>query len=184
VATPLIFKFPLKTDIGIIVLAEQFLNFPDFQIYEKSFQRFLKFSQQTKGLFIQTFSLNLPFFDFLTRFSIDDFYKEELKLRKAFSYPPFSELVSFTKSHRNNQVAKNELLKFKGLLEKLFETKKIDISQCELIGPNPAFIPKIKNQFYWQIILKIKKDNQMIKNLIYPFIPSSFTVDVNPESLV
>ena len=184
VATPLILKFPLKTDIGIIVLAEQFLNFPDFQIYEKSFQRFFKFSQQTRRLFIQTFSPNLPFFNFLVNFSIDDFYKEELKLRKIFSYPPFSELVTFIKNHRNNRAAKNELLKFKNLLEKLFERKKINISQCELIGPNPAFIPKIRNQFYWQLILKIKKNNQMIKNLTYPFIPSSFTVDVNPESLV
>ena len=180
IATPLILKFPFKADFGIVVSAEQFLNFPEFQIYEKNIQRFLKFSEKTKKLFVQTTDKKNRFFGFWEKSSIEKFYEEELNYRKNFSYPPFGELIKIVNADTNEQRNKENLTDF------IKEFKKIAINKenYEILGPNPCFIPKIKNKFCWNIVVKIKRNPETIKKDLFQTISDDFIVDVGPETLL
>jgi len=180
IATPLILKFSFKADFGIIVSAEQFLNFPEFQIYEKNIQRFLKFGKNVKNFFIQTQNKDNPFFEVWKKSSIEKFYEEELEHRKKFSYPPLAELVKII----NMDI--NELRNKQNLNDFIKELKKIAINNedYEILGPNPCFTPKIKNKFCWNVVIKIKKNSEITKKDLFKTIPDNFIVDVEPETLL
>lgn len=180
IATPLILKFPFKADFGIIVSAEQFLNFPEFQIYEKNIQRFLKFGQKIKSLFIQTLDEKNPFFDFWQKSSIEKFYEQESDYRKKFSYPPFGELVKIINTDINELRNKQNLNDF----VKEFKKTTANRENYEILGPNPCFLTKIKNKFCWNVVIKIKKNPEIIKKELFKTIPENFIVDVDPETLL
>jgi len=184
IATPLILKFSITADFGIIVSAEQFLNFPEFQIYEKNIQRFFKFKKRVKNLFVQSRDIKNSFFEIWEKSELNKFYEQEINYRKKFSYPPFTDLIRFINFNEDEIHNKNTINEFIKNAENLFNKKQIDKNSYEFIGPNPCFIPKIKNRFCFDTILKVKKDSEKIKNQVFNLIPDSMKVDVDPKTLL
>ena len=54
--------------------------------------------------------------------------------------------------------------------------------KIKIIGPSPAFIEKQKNIYCYNVILKISPE---IKNEeILKFVPSSWSIDIDPKSIL
>ena len=144
--------FPKLSFVGIL-LADVGLNIPDFRSNERVFQLIAQVSgragrrKDLKGeVLIQTYNPEHPVFKHALAHSYSTFADEELEERKIFGYPPFSRLASLRvqapdKSHVDFAcrwvVQKTEHLK------KNFP----DYEELEILGPMPAPIQKIKNQF-------------------------------------
>ncbi len=144
--------FPKLSFVGIL-LADVGLNIPDFRSNERVFQLLAQVSgragrrKDLKGeVLIQTYNPGHPVFKHALSHDYSAFADEELEERKVFGYPPFSRLASLRvqspdKSHvdfacqwvmQKAQQLKNNVTEYQDL---------------EILGPMPAPIQKIKNQF-------------------------------------
>ncbi|OWK26985.1 MAG: hypothetical protein US76_02040 [Parcubacteria group bacterium GW2011_GWA2_38_13b] len=189
-------------DLLGIINSDAMLNMPDFRSGERTLQMIISLLGKVKNnrkVIYQTYSPDHYAIKYALQNDYENFYKEELKLRKLFNYPPFSQIIKLAFSHKNKQVAEQEA---KRLYEKLAvyksqndEQKNITthtqhtykpeiIDMSSVIGPVPAFIPKRKDKYLWNIILKIPPENQESKNKILQLIPPNWEIDVDPENLL
>ncbi len=79
----------------------------------------------------------------------EGFYKEEIKYRERLAYPPFFVLASIMIKHRDHAYAS----KMANLLRRSLDTANAD-KTARILGPAPASLSRLKNEFRLQIILK------------------------------
>ncbi|MFA6939358.1 MAG: primosomal protein N' [Clostridiaceae bacterium] len=184
------FDFRNVTLVGIIA-ADLSLNLPDFRSAERTFQLITQVSGRSgRGdkegrVIVQTYTPEHYSIETAAADDYDKFYDEEIKLRSAMNYPPFSDILLINFSSRDEKEVIDNINK----LYQLLNEKKYDL---EILGPSPSGISKIKDNYRWRIILKGQIHNktaQEIKNLIYnnfKQLSKSFKIslDINPNSFV
>jgi primosomal protein N' (replication factor Y) len=82
----------------------------------------------------------------------ETFYREEVARRRPHGYPPFRSLLHLLLSSRDElavQEAAQELAQLVELVPGFSE----DPEGTEVLGPAPAPIARIKDQFRWQLLL-------------------------------
>ena len=107
ISTSLIFSylFEGEFDLTVFVSFNSQLALPDFRFEEKLRRQIENLSFLTKEEFIlQNYSLKK---DVLSAFS-EEFYKEALKKREEYFYPPFSKLIKLTFKDKNQKKAREE----------------------------------------------------------------------------
>lgn len=178
ITTQVILKYPeIKSKLTGIILSDHILNFPDYKSTENFIQILFKLKSLSKKTIIQTYKKESNIFQYLENENFEEFFNKELKQRKKFFYPPFSEIAKLTYSNKSKFIGEEKVRKTEKIIKKIFPEKQI-------LGPAPAFIPRIKNQYIWNIILKIKeKDKETLKGIIQNF-PVNWEIDINPENLL
>lgn len=155
--------FPKVTLVGVIS-ADIGLNLPDFRACERTFSLLTQVAGRAgrgdKGgkVVIQTFN---PEHYSVTASQYHDykrFYKEEIKTREKIGFPPFSHLVNITLRSKKKSKAAEVADKLAGMLEDNIEEERI-----ELLGPAPAPLSKIKGKYRFNVILKSKQIDDIIK---------------------
>ena len=53
--------------------------------------------------------------------------------------------------------------------------------EMELLGPSPAFVAKIRNQYQWQIVLRTTQMEDVLTGLPHR---QGWVVDIDPESML
>lgn len=183
-----------KVKLVLILGIDNQLNFPDFRASERVYQtltqvagRAGRYSQDGKVL-IQTLNPDNSLFKIVKNHNFDQFYKDELEIRKLCDCPPFTRLVMlhFTSRFQDkliSHVTGHALDLIRSLIRNHF-------SDVSLLGPRPAFIEKKSNKFTWSMLLK-SQDLSQLHNLLKSFelnhkSQSSITykIDVDPYSMV
>jgi primosomal protein N' (replication factor Y) len=83
-----------------------------------------------------------------------EFYRKELEQRSELGYPPFNHLILVIFSGRTLKTVTDTARKFAGMLgRKAKAEKRKDI---QILGPAPAPLSRIKNQYRWQLLIKTK----------------------------
>lgn len=192
--------FENVTLVGIIA-ADTTLNLPDFRSPERAFQLVTQVAGRAgRGdyngkVILQTYNPEHYSINFSKNHDYKSFYNTEIALRKEFLYPPFLDLISLLiYGEDNNKVASvarevyNLLVKESSWIEK-------DSLNSYIIGPYPAPLEKIKNNFRWQILIKSKKENMSsLKTLIKRVCIDNkyklkindvkFSIDIDPNSIL
>ncbi len=137
-------------DLIEVLSIDNSLNHLDFRSGEKTFKLLFNLTGLTrKRIIIETQLSKHHVFKALTDNNSGIFYEEELKQRKSLGFPPYNHLCLIKlrgkKESRVEQIS-NELFKILTVRNK---NKKI-----EIISVNPAIPPKLRGNFYWQILLK------------------------------
>jgi len=182
------FDFPGVTLVGVVA-ADTTLNLPDFRAPERTFQLLTQVSGRTargpKGgkVIVQTYHpshysiLAAADHDYIT------FYEKELENRRQLAYPPFSDLIRFLFSSEDEKAVFEAANWFTDLLEPFG-------ASAELMGPAPASLYRIKEQYRVQTILKGKSLTRLapaIRKVIReyhthkPPWPVRLAVDFNPQ---
>lgn len=180
IGTQLLFSLDLATEnisLATIILADPLFNMPEYRSPERLAQIIQKISFLAKETLIQTYNPDFYLFNFLKNNNFDDFITEEIKHRKSLFYPPFSEIIKLTFSHKNLDIAKKETFELKRKIQKA-------IPGIKILGPVPALTPKIKNKYFWHLIIKIRPDTSVEKKTIQELINPDWSVDVEPLSLL
>jgi len=146
--------FPNVSVVGVIA-ADMSLNSGDFKCAENTFQMLTQVSgragrSSVKGkVFIQTYNPEHYSIEFAKNNDYLSFYEYEISVRKQMMYPPFTNIffVMFTGGDE-----KKIIKALYRLLDIMLKFNKNN--QFEHIGPAPAVISKIKNQYRWKIIAK------------------------------
>jgi primosomal protein N' len=170
IGTELFLKFlKEKIDLIVIISLEQITNFPDFQINEKLRQILKKMSLSGKKILIQKSKTNEINPNILKK--NNEFYEQELKMRKKFLFPPFSEIIKINYKGKNKQEtfkqANNDYLRLKKIIPDILG------NNFKITSPLPAFVPKIINLYLFEIFLRIEinsieiNSNELLPNNEY-----------------
>ncbi len=145
--------------IGVIS-ADSLLYRPDFRSSEKTFQQLSKIInwaniQQSEVelpiVIIQTHSPENYVIQALAQQNYNFFYNSEIEMRKKFNYPPFCKLIKLIYQNSDFKKVEKETNELVDKLKMYFSSSKT----FEVIGPISPMIPKIKEKYRKQIILKI-----------------------------
>jgi primosomal protein N' (replication factor Y) len=148
---------PLVTLVGI-VLAEVGLNLPDYHAAERSFQVLTQVAGRAGRsplggqVILQTYQPENYVIQAASRHDFEGFYLQELELRKALNYPPYSRLIRLEYRHSIESKAESQARTMADLIRAEIFAR--EMRQTSLIGPVPAYYRKVAGQFRWQIILR------------------------------
>ncbi|MCC5911967.1 MAG: primosomal protein N' [Clostridiaceae bacterium] len=188
--------FPNVTLVGIIA-ADSTLNLPDFRASEKTFQLVTQVSGRSgrgkdKGkVILQTYNPDHYSIQAASQHHYHQFYSEEINLRKAFDYPPFTQLININFSGKNEKEVYSISQKIANNIKYILSNKGHSHHDDIIMGPNPAIIAKVNERYRYQILLKSHGvDFLLLKSIVkyllidnrQKTIPSSIilSIDINP----
>ncbi|WP_114749980.1 replication restart helicase PriA [Pleomorphovibrio marinus] len=147
--------FDRVTLVGVMD-ADRMLFFPDFRSGERAFQMITQVAgragrrQMPGTVILQSRRPELAIFDQIIKGDYLNFFLQEMGERKRFFYPPYVKNIKITTRHKEFKVAERASKQLLHLLAAI-EVKKI------LLGPEKALIGKIKNQYLFEILVKLEK---------------------------
>lgn len=154
--------FENVTVVGVIS-ADTSLLLPDFRSSERTFQLLTQVAgragrkDKLGKVFIQTFNPERSAVVFAQTHDYVSFYKEEIEFRRELMYPPFGRLILIQiKSEDEKKVVEHASL-FCDILRGEITRKQWTKSQFDLMGPVVSPVARIRNQFRWQILLKVNR---------------------------
>jgi primosomal protein N' (replication factor Y) len=142
--------FQNVTLVGVIC-ADLSLHFPDFRASERTFQLLSQVAgragrgNQPGEVLIQTFQPEQPLFQLLSEGSA--FYDVETPFRREIHYPPFGHLILLILSHRNEADVANRAEELANRMDQVAKG-------CEVLGPVPASLSRLRKEYRYQILLK------------------------------
>lgn len=148
-------NFPGVKTIGI-VLADSGLNLPDFRASERVFSLIVQVAGRAGrydadgAVYLQTFRPEHPVIRMASLLDMEGFYAQELDLRKAQGFPPFSRLARIVVRSGD----KNACRKVSTDLTALFEDLRDD--DLEVLGPSECPLGMIAGTYRWQVLLRSK----------------------------
>ena len=181
--------FPSVTLVGILD-ADMGLHFPDYRSNERTFQLITQVAGRSgraeeKGkVVLQTFDPGNEVLRFATAYDYEGFYENEISLRNATAFPPFSKIVRVLVTGEDDKKT-IEVLK-----TVFFALEKIYLEQAEkflFFNKMHAPIKRIKNKYRYQVLMRLA-DASVLKE-IYAICADARTRDVlvsveeNPSNL-
>jgi primosomal protein N' (replication factor Y) (superfamily II helicase) len=149
--------FANVTLVGVIS-ADISLNVPDFRAAEKTFQLLTQVAgrsgrgEKPGEVIIQTYNPDHYSITTATKQHYETFAAKELILRKALKYPPDFKIARFVFAHKTEKILKEQTAKAIPILGNLRNT--YPPKQLLILGPVPAPMVKLQNNFRYHIIIK------------------------------
>lgn len=153
--------FPLVTLVGIIN-ADTTLNMPDFRSAERTYSLLSQVSGRAGRssllgeVILQTFNPDNFTLNCVKDNDYMKFYNYEMTNRHKLNYPPYYYITSIKIASKNYEMASKEILKVKRYLDTNLSDNII------ILGPSTAAVFKINNIYRFQIILKYKKEPNLM----------------------
>ena len=146
--------FPNVTLVGVISV-DIGLGMPDMRSAERIFQLITQVAGRSgRGakagkVLIQTYYPEHYALRHAREQDYEGFYAEEIKFRQRLGYPPFFVLASIMIKHRDHPYASKNA----NILRRSLDTANT-ARNARVLGPAPASLSRLKNEFRLQIILK------------------------------
>lgn len=192
-------NFPKLKLVGVI-LADTSLHIPDFRAAERTFSLITQVAGRAGRFFpdgkviVQTYSPENPAIYFACHSQAQKFYSEEVELRKALSFPPFSRLLRLVFRSAVERDAEQCAAEAKKILDAelnaLKERHTAGAEESEILGPSECALSKVASNYRHQILLRGKSIavlQRLASILIYSFrAPQGVFIetDVDPASLL
>lgn len=178
------------TLVGVIS-ADVALNLPDFRAAERTFNLLTQVAGRAgrgpkEGMvIIQTYNPCHYSIVAARDHDYDSFYTKEILLRKELGYPPFNHLLN---------------LRFEGMDEGAVIRGAEDLNRelrlrssefrCQVLGPAPCALVRIRERFRWQILIKGKRPSE-IRSLLQESLSSlsfprtlKIVIDMDPVMML
>jgi primosomal protein N' (replication factor Y) len=156
--------FPKVTLVGVLT-ADTMLHLPDFRSSEKTFQLLTQVSgragrHELPGeVVIQTYTPEHYSIQLASHHNYNEFYQTEMSMRKVHQYPPFFFISLITISHP-------EITKVVAVTERITAYLRANLSEGAIVlGPAASPIPRIKNRYRYQCMIKYKNEPKLKKSL-------------------
>ena len=175
---------PLVTLVGVIT-ADTALNLPDFRAAERTFQLLAQVAgragRRSGGgeVIVQTYTPEHYAIQAAAAHDYHQFYREEVAFRRLTHYPPFSRLIRFVTQSTSQQTVERVAKELDDLLRSELDQRRI--RDWAIIGPAPAFLPRLRDRYRWHILVRLPDPAALLEHLQ---VPSGWTVDVDPVSLL
>jgi primosomal protein N' (replication factor Y) len=175
----------ISTDVGLAI--------PDYRAAERTFQLLTQVAGRSgRGdlpgeVILQSYMFSHYAIQYAKNHDYLGFYMDEMKFRMDYNYPPFSRMIEV-------QVSASEIGDAINTVRKLaLDIHKAASPFCDVIGPAPAVIPRMKNMHRWQLTIRLnplsdpggKRTKAILREIIKPQLFSAksnvkVSVDVDP----
>lgn len=186
--------FPNLTLMGVVD-ADLALSLPDFRASERGLQQIIQVlgrvgrrKGQNAEVVIQTRSPENSIFQNLEEANYLEYSKTQLNRRQSFLYPPYNRIIVFLvrgSSLKNTQIYSERIAFLTRSLSKKWD------KQIETLGPAPAPIEKLRNEYRIQILVKMPPEikhqkfiAQLKEKLETAPTKTRLTVNVDPIDLM
>ena len=149
--------FPSVTLVGILD-ADMSLHFSDYRSGERTFQLLTQVAGRSgraeeKGkVVLQTFDPENEVLRFATAYDYEGFYENEISLRAAMAFPPFSKIVRVLVTGEDDRKTVEALREVYVALEKLYTDNP---EKFLFFNKMRAPIKRIQNKFRYQILMRL-----------------------------
>ncbi len=184
--------FPRVTLVGV-VNADTSLHLPDFRAAERTFQLVTQVAGRTgRGaqggrVLVQTFSPDHPAIRAAVRHDYAMFAQQELPIREALTYPPYSQMVRIIfrgPEQKRTQAAAHALAdQIKAALGSL-------TSPWRMLGPAPAPMPKLRGLLRFHLQVQAT-DGEALRSAVRETLAAApryediqWSVDVDPNDMM
>ncbi|MBQ3475273.1 MAG: primosomal protein N' [Bacilli bacterium] len=179
--------FPLVTLVGVIN-ADTILNLPDFRSCERTYDLLSQVSGRAGRsslpgkVIIQTYNPDNYSIKLSKTHNYEEFYNEEIKIRKKLYYPPYSFIALIKIGGKDFKETINESNKIGDYLRNKVEKEIV-------LGPSVGSVSRINNIYYFEIIIKYRDKQKIIdllneiKSLTENNRKIKVEFDINPNSL-
>ncbi len=189
--------FDRVTLVGVL-LADQMLYSDDFRSYERAFSLLTQVvGRSGRGEFsgkaiIQTLTPESPVFAMAAEQDYINFYNNEIRIRRAMLYPPYSDICVIGFSGGEDEAVKRATVTFLSTLKETAKEKYSDLP-LRVLGPSPASIMRIKGRVRYKIIMKCRRSarlREMLDKLLREAGTSreykdiQIFVDINPDNVL
>ncbi|PYI54351.1 primosomal protein N' [Paenibacillus flagellatus] len=200
--------FPDVTLVGVIA-ADTVLHLPDFRAAEKTFQLLTQVAGRAGRhrlpgeVFIQTYTPDHYSIEHASRHDYGAFIATELDSRRQRGYPPYCELVLVTFSHEQVAMVVRAAESFATRLKEKWQRMRTEFDSVsgagaedryfEVYGPVASPIPRIKDRYRFQCMVKYRGDvdvSGMLTETAAAFDETvrqeklHISIDVNPQVLM
>lgn len=141
--------------VGILD-ADGILSFTDFRVNERAFQLMEQVSGRagrrgSRGrVIIQTTKPEHPLIALVAAHDYKTFFKEEIRSRQTFHYPPYTRIVKLDFKH----VDKGRAMQ----AAEFFAARLLPVFGDYLIGPAEPVVNRIRNKYIYEVLLKLPRD--------------------------
>lgn len=195
---------PMVALVGVVT-ADTGLYLPDFRACERTFQVLTQVAGRAgrradtttpARVIMQSYTPDQYAIQAAAHHSYAEFYAQEIVFRHEHAYPPFSKLIKFVYQNINEQKAKVTADSLAFELKTALLESHITEDQADFIGPAPAFQRKLRDNYRYQFIVRIRvADNaadeaaveRKIRRIVAGFRYQrlrGWTIDVDPQSVL
>ncbi|MGN8645049.1 primosomal protein N' [Gracilibacillus sp. HCP3S3_G5_1] len=149
--------FENVTLVGVLAV-DTMLHLPDFRSAEKTFQLLTQVSGRAGRhrlpgeVIVQTYSPEHYSIQLASQYEYQQFFLQEMEMRRSFHYPPYYYLTLITVSHPNQLKAQEVTKTISKLLFKHLS------NHATILGPTPSPMVRINNRYRYQCMVKYKDE--------------------------
>jgi primosomal protein N' (replication factor Y) (superfamily II helicase) len=150
--------FPKVTLVGVIS-AETSLYLPDFRAAERTFQLLTQVAGRAGRhdlpgeVVVQAYNPEHYAIQFAKKQEYENFFRHEIRVRNAYSNPPFKELAAFTSVNENEDHA----LQVARRLEEKLRTRFFGREDILILGTSPAPLARLQGKYRFNVVIKYGK---------------------------
>ncbi|HVO86142.1 MAG TPA: primosomal protein N' [Candidatus Binatia bacterium] len=170
-----------KLSLVGIISAETSLSLPDFTAEERAFQLLYQVigrvgrGHSGNKVVIQAYEPDSWLINSASSKDYQTFYEKISAERQRYLFPPYCYLLKLVCKRTTSAGAKQAADK----LKRTMADKRLPV---EIIGPAPSFYGRRGNYFYWQLVVKAKRRNDLLD--IISLVPSGWSIDLDPKDLL
>lgn len=171
---------PRLSTLGIL-LADTSLYMPDFSAEERTFQLISQvLGRIGRGhlagqAIIQTYHPDHPILQDAIKGDYEHFYQTELVSRRQFMFPPFCYLLKLTVRRASLKSVESAAENLKAEIESSGHNVRVE-------GPAPSFHERPLGKYQWQLIVKARHRDELLK--IIEQLPANWSYDIDPLDLL
>lgn len=158
--------FPAVTLVGILD-ADMSLHFSDYRSGERTFQLITQVAgrsgraEEQGKVVLQTFDPENEVLRFATSYDYEGFYQNEISLRAAMAFPPFSKIVRVLVTGEDDKKCIEALREVYVGLEKLYTDNP---DKFLFFNKMRAPIKRIQNRYRYQVLMRLS-DTSVLKDI-------------------
>ena len=156
--------FANVTLVGVLN-ADTTLSLPDFRASERTFQLLTQVSgragrgDKAGNVIMQTFNPDHYAIQFARQQDYEAFYHQEMTFRHAWRYTPYYFTVQIKFAHEKVDESAKAAYEVANWLQNIVNNETI------MLGPATGTIPRIKNKYYYRLVIKYRHDDKLMQAL-------------------
>ena len=173
---------PAVTLVGI-VSADVTLHMPDFRAAERTFQLMTQVAgragrgESPGRIILQTYTPSHYAVLAASHHDYQTFFRTEMPFRQQRSYPPVTQLARLLYASAGERRSAENAERLANVLRERLKSRTIE--DLELLGPAPAYHPRVRGKYRWQIILRGPKPQRLLGDLP---LPPGWVIDIDPAT--
>jgi len=146
------------TLVGVMT-ADAAFNLPDYRSTERGFQLLTQVAGRAgRGdrpgeVILQTYDCEMPALQFAKNHDYASFFADEIEARRAFEYPPFSQIIRLVVAGADPAVVEACCYRIAEEISQFVEDS-LPVDAMKVLGPAPCLIERLRGKFRFHLIVK------------------------------